>query len=67
MCEYGAGEVMEIKKNLAEIKMLLAFLISMDIEEEISDEERKEIEEILNEINRGKYITKDEFIKELKV
>ncbi len=36
------------------------------VEREISDEERKEIEEILNEVNGGKYITKDEFIKELK-
>ena len=59
-------DVLEIKRDIEEIKMQLAFLISRYIEEEIiSDEERAEIEEILNEIKKGMYITKDEFIKEL--
>ncbi len=59
-------DVLEIKRDIEEIKMQLAFLISRYIEEEsISDEERAEIEEILNDIKKGIYITKDEFIKEL--
>ncbi len=61
-----AGELVEIKRDIEEIKMQLAFLISRYIEEEeISDEEREEILEILNEVKRGEYVTKEEFSKEL--
>ncbi len=61
-----AGEMVEIKKDIEEIKMQLAFLISRYIEEEkITDEERREIMEILNEVKRGEYVTKEEFVKEL--
>ena len=61
-----AGEIVEIKKDIEEIKMQLAFLISRYIEEEeVSDEERREIMEILNEVKRGEYVTKEEFVKEL--
>ena len=60
------GEIVEIKKDIEDIKMQLAFLISRYIEEEkISDEERREIMEILNEVKRGEYVTKEEFVKEL--
>lgn len=60
------GEIVEIKRDIEEIKMQLAFLISRYIEdEEISDEERREIIEILNEVKRGEYITKEEFVKEM--
>ncbi len=63
----AGAEVMEIKKDIEEIKMQLAFLISRYIDEgDLSDEERKEIEEILREVKGGKYITKEEFINELK-
>ena len=61
-----AGEIVEIKKDIEEIKMQLAFLISRYIEEEkITDEERREIMEILNEVKRGEYVTKEKFVKEL--
>ncbi len=60
------GEIAEIKRDIEDIKMQLAFLISRYIEEEeISEDERKEIEEILKEVKRGEYVSKDEFIKEL--
>ncbi len=59
-------EVVKIKKDIEEIKMQLAFLISRYIEEEeVSEDEKKEIEEILKEIKEGKYVSKDEFLKEL--
>ena len=61
-----AGEIVEIKRDIEEIKMQLAFLISRYVdEEEISDEERIEIMEILCEVKRGEYVTKEEFVKEL--
>ncbi len=61
-----AGEIVEIKRDIEEIKMQLAFLISRYVdEEEISDEERIEIMEILGEVKRGEYVTKEEFVKEL--
>jgi len=45
------GEIAKIKRDIEDIKMQLAFLISRYIEEEeISEDERKEIEEILKEV-----------------
>lgn len=59
-------DIVEIKKEIEEIKLQLAFLISRYVEEEdVSEEEKQEIEAILKEVRNGDYITKDEFLKEL--
>ena len=49
----------EIKRDIEEIKIQLAFLLSRYMEEGVSEDERLEIEEILKEVEKGEYITKE--------
>lgn len=51
---------------LQEIKIQLAFLLSRYMEEKsVSEDERLEIEEILKEVEKGEYITKETLKREL--
>ncbi len=60
------GELEIIKKDVEEIKVHLAFLLSRYLEEEdVEEEEKKEIMAILEDMKRGNYITKEELQKEL--
>ena len=62
----GNGELEIIKKDVEEIKVQLAFLLSRYLEEEdVEEEEKKEIMAILEDMKKGNYITKEEFQKEL--
>ncbi len=62
----GNGELEIIKKDVEEIKVELAFLLSRYLEEEeVDEEEKREIMAILEDMKRGNYITKEEFQKEL--
>jgi len=56
----------EIKRDIEEIKIQLAFLLSRYMEEEsVSEDEKLEIEEILREVKKGGYITKEALKREL--
>ena len=56
----------EIKRDIEEIKIQLAFLLSRYMEEEsVSEDEKLEIEEILREVEKGGYITKEALKREL--
>ena len=60
------GELEIIKKDVEEIKVHLAFLLSRYLEEEdVDEEEKREIMAILEDMKKGNYITKEEFQKEL--
>ena len=62
----GNGELEIIKRDVEEIKVQLAFLLSRYLEEEdVEEEEKKEIMAILEDMKKGNYITKEEFQKEL--
>ena len=56
----------EIKRDIKEIKIQLAFLLSRYMEEEcVSEDEKLEIEEILKEVEKRGYITKEALKREL--
>ncbi len=56
----------EIKRDIEEIKIQLAFLLSRYMEEEdLSNDEKMEIEKILRDVGRGEYITKEALKREL--
>ena len=62
----AAREIESLKRDIEELKLQMAFLISRYVEEEeVSEEEKMEIEWILEEVRKGKYITKDEFKREV--
>ena len=60
-------EIRRMEEEISEIKLQIGYILSRFLEEEdISEEERKEIREILSEVRKGEYISKEEFLSYLK-
>lgn len=57
--------IKRLEEEIREIKLQMGYILSKFLEEDISEEERKEIEAILASVKKGEYITKEEFTKEL--
>ncbi len=61
-----AKELMKMEEEISEIKLQIGYILSRFLEEEeISDEEKREISEILENVKEGEYVSKDEFVREL--
>ena len=59
-------EIKRMEEEISEIKLQIGYILSRFLEEEdISEEERKEIREILSEVRKGEYISKEEFLSQL--
>jgi sialic acid synthase SpsE len=59
-------ELLKMEEEINEIKLQIGYILSRFLdEEEISEEEKREIRAILKEVEEGDYISKEEFVKEL--
>jgi len=61
-----AEQIKRMEEEISEIKLQIGYILSRFLEEEdMSEEEREEIMEILGEVREGKYLSKDEFLSQL--
>jgi len=58
--------LMKLEEEISEIKLQIGYILSRFLdEEEISEEEKRDIREILKEVAEGDHTSKEKFIKEL--
>ena len=55
--------IKRLEEEIGEIKLQIGYILSKFLEEDISEEEREEIEAILASVKKGNYISKEELMK----
>ena len=61
----GETEIIKrLEEEIGEIKLQMGYILSKFLEEDITEDERKEIEAILASVKKGDYISKEELMKD---
>ena len=59
-------QIKRMEEDISEIKLQIGFLLSRFLEEEdMDEEERREIKALLGEVRSGDYISKEDFLASL--
>ena len=59
-------QIKRMEEDISDIKLQIGFLLSRFLEEEeLDDEERKEIKALLGEVRSGNYMSKEDFLASL--